>query len=1665
MYDTESVSSVEDDLEVKNLFLNSAAISEVETDKPLSPILKSALNRKCFGRKSRNRIQLSKKFEKEKCTETCIEKEIQEFNEKSFTLIETENLVECLERLEEIEKNRENAYKHLVNSKRSNLCFKKPTLPAPKTPKRLKTAVFSPVPLQEPIHIEHNEEPCERLILTLQTPIDLPKSSNFQTATGKYIHIHPEEIENNLKVFECDQNKYSFLKKSQCSQNINSNITTTNNCIVGQYDEITFSQAISGSGITDTQILFAIDHTLGDHVLKTDEFSGFAPIEKATAVDLAAKFQINFNKICRTKHKRQIDDQGPSKRLKIDTDAISNSCSFTSGKNSNFNSDGLSKAMHTFDQKVEFPNFEHMLGQNNSCIIDTKFGGFSNAAGKKILISTDSLSKAKSLFDNIDSEINTNFTSETRVNISSASQKNNTSVLSKNDQKACSSIKDKLKYFDNLIGADEDISEILDNNKNHFASVSSTTFGGFSNAAGKQILVSADSLSKVKSLFDNIDNDLNFNDTDLKETQEAKVIGDKKRKLQRFSNITNISLPNSDPIEGPKMNSNSSSSTSLLTKNYQKTNNSAKQDLKQFDHLVEDDLSKPTKSELDETTSKNLTIGNYKNSFSSVSVTNNNSFGGFCKASGKELIVTSNALSKAKALFEDIANDTNLNLIRAVKPLSEQNTGLGNRDIKNISKIENNNIYDSKIPKISGAQENHPLQPKHNNQSMSELQSNKGNASVKDKLKYFDQLIGDDFDFVPKTDSKLPDLVNKHSIAKPPTVVKQKLEFFDNLLGKNDLSFKNNSFSNRNPQNFVCSSSTSGKSLQLSDIALKKTNTTLEDTLETQPNSSFKTPIKGLGNSSAKKTKRKLGVSSLRQISIPESKLQKARLIFDEEFTGISPIKPLLQTSNTIENSCSTPIKRDIEKHESFMDFRETVSKEPGITETEQSVIQTVFNLKEDCQVTFNIPENKNLNEVIVDFSAEARKLEQKLIVLNKRKEILESFRKDKADCDKRPKVGMLLKSKSQSNRILLRSFVKGLQPGGNCDSNFNCITPQNAADIHFKESSAVILTEDEATVVPNINNLIGVAEIENAFKAMPGTDPRLIPKGWIKNHYKWIIWKLSSYERMFPDQFKGSLTVEHVIQQLKYRYDREIDKVERSALRKILERDDVPQKRMVLCVSGVKKVGFNSHELELTDGWYGIRTVIDEHLNQQIFAGKIKIGTKLVTCGAELMNCDGCHPLDVTDLTFLKICFNCTRRTKWDVKLGYQRFPGPFSVPIHSVRPGGGAIGRIDVYVVRSYPFRYLDKSEVKCVWRNKKAEERRAQAWENERYKKLELIEENIRNDYRSISNPEKFNKNCDISGINCPITLLEIIETSNDPETMEAKLSSSQKSSLLNYKQNLLQQKQQEMAAKLKNSAEKLKMSKRDVVAVMKLLVVDQKGSPTKTYNFYVWNATDNHLQLLKEESCLAVFNVYPKITGDLNSGVKTTFESKPNTKYGNDLFKRKLLTIEDLLSWNFSSHFNEFDTVGIVVQLFVENATQEIWLCDILARLLLIKISEGPSTCLLVDGLKRGQLISVCNLTYRGTSNEILVSKASANQFTIFSSYPKYKHLQNGLDDLKNKLPKKIDDLLKDCDNRIDKFKHRNSTSIFDESDEDITLTSSKITSTDVALSLIDFDKFT
>lgn len=63
--------------------------------------------------------------------------------------------------------------------------------------------------------------------------------------------------------------------------------------------------------------------------------------------------------------------------------------------------------------------------------------------------------------------------------------------------------------------------------------------------------------------------------------------------------------------------------------------------------------------------------------------------------------------------------------------------------------------------------------------------------------------------------------------------------------------------------------------------------------------------------------------------------------------------------------------------------------------------------------------------------------------------------------------------------------------------------------------------------------------------------------------------------------------------------------------------------------------------ELILTDGWYPIRTSIDQLLSQQIYKGKLVVGTKLMIQGAEILDCDdGCHPLDVSFNCFFYLFF-----------------------------------------------------------------------------------------------------------------------------------------------------------------------------------------------------------------------------------------------------------------------------------------------------------------------------------------------------------------------------------------------------------------------------------------
>ena len=229
--------------------------------------------------------------------------------------------------------------------------------------------------------------------------------------------------------------------------------------------------------------------------------------------------------------------------------------------------------------------------------------------------------------------------------------------------------------------------------------------------------------------------------------------------------------------------------------------------------------------------------------------------------------------------------------------------------------------------------------------------------------------------------------------------------------------------------------------------------------------------------------------------------------------------------------------------------------------------------------------------------------------------------------------------------------------------------------------------------------------------------------------------------EVAFPLKFASRcLTPDWVMLEVKYRYDREIDRAERPAIRKICERDDVASRTMVLCISGIHRTSTVSSAnestksntkhvepcIELSDGWYSLPAVLDQPLKQMLGCGKISVGTKLVISGAELTgDNEPCHPLDAPSNLALKISANSTRRARWYAKLGYQRFPRPFPISLSSVYPDGGLVGCTEVVVARVYPILYMEKiKDGGNVFRGSWAEDRVAASYETVRQRRMEVV-----------------------------------------------------------------------------------------------------------------------------------------------------------------------------------------------------------------------------------------------------------------------------------------------------------------------------------------------------
>ncbi|KAJ8295952.1 Breast cancer type 2 susceptibility [Rhodotorula toruloides] len=260
-----------------------------------------------------------------------------------------------------------------------------------------------------------------------------------------------------------------------------------------------------------------------------------------------------------------------------------------------------------------------------------------------------------------------------------------------------------------------------------------------------------------------------------------------------------------------------------------------------------------------------------------------------------------------------------------------------------------------------------------------------------------------------------------------------------------------------------------------------------------------------------------------------------------------------------------------------------------------------------------------------------------------------------------------------------------------------------------------------------------GVADAFSTLQALVAErmpeEKDLVTLPWVKNHWSLVLWKLASYVRSRPDLLDEWWSFERVMNQLRYRYEREVNRAERSAIKRIQEQDSPASLPMVLCVSQIRwdepsdDSGADPDTLvivglELTDGWYRIRTNVDRTLKSACERGKIVVGSKIAVMGAKLDSSkdEGSDVLQALGRSTLMITGNSTSLAPWHAKLGFR--PEPFIASLASISPAGGLVPLLDIYVDRVFPRGYteLRKGRSGENW-GEEEEAARAKEWERGR------------------------------------------------------------------------------------------------------------------------------------------------------------------------------------------------------------------------------------------------------------------------------------------------------------------------------------------------------------
>ncbi|CAJ1065080.1 breast cancer type 2 susceptibility protein [Xyrichtys novacula] len=811
----------------------------------------------------------------------------------------------------------------------------------------------------------------------------------------------------------------------------------------------------------------------------------------------------------------------------------------------------------------------------------------------------------------------------------------------------------------------------------------------------------------------------------------------------------------------------------------------------------------------------------------------------------------------------------------------------------------------------------------------------------------------------------------------------------------------------------------------------------------------------------------------------PKTESRKNAMLRENIRTPPAFVPPFKKQRTIIQESSSRPGEGE-DKHCSVAGMPANSNTYEPPTENTQSFAQRTANeSKDDNQAVAsdditkdNLIKNENLPEdSAAGDTSGSQEMLQDLQNVELARDMQDMRIRKKKRQTIRPLPGSLFLTKtSGESRTPLKAAVDGKAPArftqkqlyGYGVHQYVCeITGETAESFrfrlqHFIKQEAFIdgggvQLADGGWLIPSNDGTAGKQEFYRALCDTPGVDPKLISEEWVYNHYRWIVWKQASMERSFPRTVGGlCLTPEQVLLQLKYRYDVEVDHSRRPALRRIMEKDDTAAKTLVLCVCGVvsrgqspKKQSFSDAKTPqggdarvenpcavvwLTDGWYAIKAQLDEPLTAMLHKGRLAVGGKLITHGAQLVGSqDACSPLEAPESLMLKICANSSRPTRWDVKLGFHRDPRPFLLPVSSFYSNGGPVGCVDIVILRSYPLQWMErKPDGGVVFRSVRAEEKEARRFNNDKQKAMEVLFTKIQAEFekeeRGKSKPQRRRRTIsrrDVTSLQDGEELYEAVE--EDPGYLEAQLSEQQLNTLQSYRRSLMERKQTELQDRYRRALESAETSegscpKRDVTPVWRLCFSDSRGHPGSIYLLNLWRPTSD-LQSLLKEGCR--YKAYNLTTSDgkklganpsvqLTGTKKTQFQDlQSSQEWLSTRFQPRVSTpFVDLHNPEFQPLCGEVDLTGLLISVIDgQGSSPAFYLADGKLNFVKIRCFGSLAQSGLEDLVKPRIMLALSNLQLRGQSTHP-TPVVYAGELTTFSTNPKEVHLRESLSQLRN-----------------------------------------------------------